>query len=79
MKKLVNLSLEERLEKLDVLSSEQIAKIYGGTEKDITFQPTIGPTITPTISFPPPTLPKTLPIGISIGKGGGGISITFPI
>lgn len=30
MKKLVNLSLEEGFELLDVLSSEQIAKVYGG-------------------------------------------------
>lgn len=79
MKKLVNLSLEERFERLDVLSSEQIAKVYGGgTDGDITFNPTIKFTPAPTITLPPITFPKTLPpITISIGKGGG--SIGFPI
>ena len=77
MKKLVNLSLEERFERLDVLSSDQIAKIYGGTEGDIVFNPTIKNTPAPTITFPPISIPKTRPISLSIGPGGGGVVATI--
>ena len=77
MKKLLNLSLEERLQWLDVLSNEQVARIYGGVGNDNPVNTTLSPTVAPTITLPPVTVPRTLPFTLSIGKGGG--SISFPI
>lgn len=68
MKKLINLSLEERLQKMDILSNQQSSQLYGGADTN-GFTLSSTPPVQPT--FNPPTFKWTPPIftGVTVGPG----------
>lgn len=76
MKKLINLSLEERLQKMDILSNQQSSQLYGGADTN-GFTPSPTPPVLPT--FNPPTPKWTPPIftGITVDPGKVAVSGTL--
>lgn len=76
MKKLINLSLEERLEKLEQLTNNQANKLYGGnTGNQLGPTPTPQPTIPPVVSISITPMVTSWKPAFKVGDGGGEIEI----